>query len=103
MAAIDFRYLRFLLRLPIHTAIQFVNGGSIVLSGAVGFAIIGTFVKESTAAANSCCDHVSCGFTYGIIVAIEEGMEMIGVTIFSNALSHILLDVSPRVELRFDH
>jgi len=103
VAVIDLSYLRFLLRQPIHTAIQFVIGGSIVLCGAVGFEIIETFVKESTAAATGFCDHVFCGVTYGIIVAIEEGMEMIGVTIFANHLLHTLLDVSPRVELRFDH
>ena len=97
-------YLRFLMRLPRGTAIQFIIGGSLFLGGAFGVEIVTSFYKEAMAAVSSSCQLKGpCGYGYSIMLAIEEGMEMIGITIFANALLHIMPAVLPRSELRFDH
>lgn len=97
-------YLRFLMRLPRGTAIQFVIGASLFLGGSIGIEIGASYYKEAMAAVSSSCRlDGPCGYGYSIMLAVEEGMEMIGITIFANALLHIMPAVLPRSELRFSH
>ena len=104
VAVVGLSFLRFLLILPRKTAVQFVIGGAIFVFGAVGVEMLGSFYKEAMAAADSSsCDLAGeCGFAYRILVAVEEGMEMIGITIFANALMHTCLAACPKVCIRFE-
>ena len=87
VAIVGLLYLRFLLLLPRRIAIQFAIGGVIFVLGVVGIEILGSFFKESMAAENASCNlKGDCGFSYNLLVALEEGMEMLGITIFANAL-----------------
>lgn len=94
-------YLRFLLLLPRRIAIQFAIGGIIFVMGVVGIEILGSFFKESMAAENAACDlKGDCGFSYNLLVALEEGMEMFGITIFANALLRLCLQACPKLGVR---
>jgi hypothetical protein len=102
VALIGLLYLRFLLLLPRRTAIQFVIGGVIFVLGVIGIEILSSFFKESMAAENASCDlRGDCGFGYSLLVALEEGMEMLGITIFANALMRLCLEACPTLSLRF--
>jgi hypothetical protein len=80
VAVVALLYVRFLLLLPRKVATQFVIGGLIFVLGVVGIEILGSFFKEAIAATDSAsCDlRGDCGFGYTVLVAIEEGMEMLG-------------------------
>jgi hypothetical protein len=102
VAIIGLLYLRFLLLLPRRIAIQFAIGGIIFVLGVVGIEILGSFFKESMAAENVGCNlKGDCGFSYNLLVALEEGMEMLGITIFANALMRLCLQACPKLRLLF--
>jgi hypothetical protein len=102
VAIVGLLYLRFLLLLPRRIAIQFAIGGIIFVLGVVGIEILGSFFKESMAAENTSCNlKGDCGFSYNLLVALEEGMEMLGITIFANALLRLCLEACPKLSVRF--
>jgi hypothetical protein len=102
VAIVGLLYLRFLLLLPRRIAIQFAIGGIIFVLGVVGIEILGSFFKESMAAENASCNlKGDCGFSYSLLVALEEGMEMLGITIFANALLRLCLEACPKLSVRF--
>jgi hypothetical protein len=76
-------YLRFLAALPVRTHFLFIIAGALYVGGALGVEILGYryvfFFGEP-----------NVNFTYFMFVAIEEGLEMLGVVVFLYALlSHL--------------
>jgi hypothetical protein len=101
IAVLGLGYLRFLVRLPRRTAIQFAIGGSIFLMGAMGVeAIGGGFLNTTIARGPECELSAYCHYGYRVTVAVEEGMEMAGISIFVNALLRILLLTAPRFQFK---
>jgi len=95
VALVGLCYLRFLFLLPRRTAVQFAVGGVIYITGLIGFEIIGSLYKQRMAAARYCIVTGDCGYGYSVIAAVEEAMEMIGITIFANALMQAALSPAP--------
>ena len=74
-------FLRFLLRLPRKTAIQFVIGGAVFVTGAIGMEMLGGLLfEESTAAGIK-------PWGYWCVQTLEEALEMSGVLIFMLGLA----------------
>ncbi|MEO7933817.1 MAG: hypothetical protein ABIT76_11730 [Chthoniobacterales bacterium] len=69
-------FIRFYLRLPTETKIQFCLSGVIYVSGAVGVEILG----------NPFDNHPMAGFIKGLYSTLEETMEMVGMVMFLRAL-----------------
>jgi len=91
-------YLRFLLLLPRRTAMQFGAAGAIFLAGVFGPDLIGNISGASLADAGGWfCRGSDCDFSSSVMVALEEGMELIGVAIFANALLHLCLAACPKL------
>jgi hypothetical protein len=79
IAVVGLGYLRFLTQLPRKTAIQFAMGGSIFLMGATGVEAIGNVFVNTASAMEPECDFSGyCHYGYRVTVAVEEGMEMVG-------------------------
>ncbi|MBT8077991.1 MAG: hypothetical protein KJO31_05405 [Gammaproteobacteria bacterium] len=70
-------YFRFLLRLPRRTAVLFVIAGSLFVTGAIGFEMLGGYVFEESGSAN---------VRYVVLQTIEEVLEMAGIVLFIYAL-----------------
>ena len=48
-----------------------------------------------------CPGNLNCGFGSSVMAALEEGMELLGITIFANALLHICLAACPKLTAVF--
>lgn len=70
-------YLKYYLALPQRTKFLFFLAAAIFLAGAVGLEMIGGAIAAESG---------EFGTTYGIVVAGEEFMEMLGVTVFIYSL-----------------
>jgi hypothetical protein len=69
--------LRFLQRLPFGTRMRFLIAGGLYVSGAIGLEVVGgRYIAQ----------YGGHTLTYSIMVAIEEGLEMVGVVAFLHAL-----------------
>jgi hypothetical protein len=98
VAVLGVSYLRFLLLLPRRTAMQFAVAGAIFLAGVFGPDLIGNISGASLADAGGWfCRGSDCDFSSSVMVALEEGMELIGVAIFANALLHLCLAACPKL------
>ncbi|MGH6893599.1 MAG: hypothetical protein ACREEP_15215 [Dongiaceae bacterium] len=104
VAVVGLSYLRFIFLLPRRTALQFAIGGAIYVSGLIGVEILSSLYMEALRAVegSSCNLTRDCGFGHSVMIAVEEGMEMIGITIFANALMHTCLTACPKVCIRLD-
>jgi hypothetical protein len=91
-AAVGLSYVRFLYRLPRHTAVAFVIAGSIYIGGAIGMEMIG---------ANYSDHHGQENLPYNLLADAEELGEMTGVAIFLTALAQFIGSRSLAVELTF--
>lgn len=76
-AVLSAAYLRFLLRLPRFTAILFVSAGSVFVSGAIGFEMLGGYVIQKSGSAT---------VSYVVLQTFEEVLEMAGIILFIYAL-----------------
>lgn len=74
---IGLSYVRFLQALPIATSIQFGLAGVVYVGGAVGIEMFGGNVVSQGG-----LDTMS----YAILVAVEEGLEMFGIVLFTYAV-----------------
>jgi hypothetical protein len=99
VAVVGLTYLRFLLLLPRRTAMQFAIAGGIFVFGVFGPELIGSFHNGVVGGSGGllCRESLNCGFSSSVMVALEEGMELLGVTIFANALLHICLAACPKL------
>ncbi|GAB3094405.1 hypothetical protein [Lysobacter terrae] len=77
VAALGLYFLPFLLRLPRRSMLAFVACAAIYLGGAVGVELIEGWWRE---------DHTYRSIVYHLLVSLEEGMEMVGVIFFIQAL-----------------
>jgi hypothetical protein len=85
-------YLRFLRHLPRRTAIRFLIAGTLYVGGAVVMELpLGYWTEK----------HGSHNLGYGLIDAVEETLEMVGINLFNLWLIDHLADKS--VTLRFLH
>jgi hypothetical protein len=83
-------YLRFILRLPRETKVLFIISGLIYILGAVGFEYVSGRQDALYGIAS---------FGYQLTVILEEGLELVGITIFMySLLNHLRLQFG---EIRF--
>lgn len=81
-------YARFLLDLPPRTRFLFVVGGAVYVSGALGVEMISAYFVDSYG--DGLAGERS--FTFAILGAIEEALEMSGIVVFINGLlPHVTL------------
>jgi len=85
-------YLPFLRRLPRQTRLRFVIAGAIYVGGAVGMELpLGWWTER----------HGTHNLGYGLIDAVEEALEMLGLNLFLLALVDHLAEAG--VSVRFGH
>ncbi|PHS36982.1 MAG: hypothetical protein COB07_11690 [Sulfurovum sp.] len=77
-------YLRFLLRLPKTIGILFIVSGTIFLSGAIGFEMLGSVVHMEEGRNNN--------LHYAVLYTVEELLEMLGIALFIYALLSYISD-----------
>lgn len=70
-------YLPFLFRLPVSTRVRFVVAGALFVGGAIGVEMIGGLFASTVGEA---------GTVYGVVTAIEETLEISGLSLFAVAL-----------------
>ncbi|WP_208990099.1 hypothetical protein [Pseudovibrio brasiliensis] len=92
VGALGLIYLRFLARLPRRFALLFVISGSIYLSGAIGFEMLGAVFAGSEG-------YDALG--YKIFYILEESFELIGLTTFLSALLAYLGEVHGYAAITF--
>jgi hypothetical protein len=85
--------------LLLQRAMQFAIAGGIFVFGVFGPELIGSFHNGVVGGSGGllCRESLNCGFGSSVMVALEEGMELLGVTIFANALLHICLAACPKL------
>ena len=71
-------YFRFLLRLPVRTAVLFVVAGATYVGGAAGVEMISGWYSEV---------HGNSNLIYVVLQTIEETLEMVGIVVFIFALA----------------
>jgi len=72
-------YLRFLLHIPRRSAVLFIVAGSLFVTGAIGFEMIGGYVYQEAGG--------SLNVLYVVVQSIEEILEMTGIVVFLYALA----------------
>jgi len=78
-----FWYTRFLFSLPFQTRLLFLTAGLLYVSGAAGMEIIsGQYF--------ACIGGIQKNFTYSMLTAVEETLEMVGIALFIYALMHYI-------------
>jgi len=92
VAALGLAYLPFLWRLPVKFRGMFAAAGLMFVGGAVGMEVLDGLWLEV---------HGSDNLTYTLLIAVEEGLEMMGVIFFIHALLCFIRDHYPEVRLRF--
>jgi hypothetical protein len=73
-------YLRFFLRLPPRVRLQFGIAAVVFISGALGVEMIEAFYDEAQGGGGE------ADLTFALLVAVEEGCEMVGALLLLNAL-----------------
>jgi hypothetical protein len=92
--AIGVMYLRFLIDLPAKTRTQFLLAGSLYVGGALGVELFeGKYASV----------HGLENLTIWMIVAVEEGLEMVGIVVFIYALSSYVASQSDKVVILFSN
>ena len=91
-AALALYFLPFLLRLPRRTAVAFAVAAAIYLGGALGTELVEGWWREG---------HGHRNLTYHLLVSTEEGLEMLGVICFINALLAYLATYYGEVRVGF--
>jgi hypothetical protein len=72
-AGIGLAFIPFMRHLPLWAGILFFTSGALYIGGAVGLEMVGAPIDADT-------------LTYNPVTAVKEGMEMVGVLLFLNAL-----------------
>lgn len=85
-------FLRFLLRLPAKTRLNFLLAATLYIGGTIGVELIGGRFAEL---------HGIRNLTYSMIVTVEESLEMAGVIIFIWALLVYIADNCKEVRFQF--
>lgn len=85
-------YLRFLAHLPEGTRRRFIIAGGLFIGGALGVELAGGYVADMSGGDNL----LQAG-----LVALEEGMEMVGIVVFIHALLSYLGAQVGEVRIRF--
>lgn len=83
-------YLKFLLLLPRKIMMLFLLSGSIFVSGALGFEMVGAWQSQL---------HGSEGLLYSILYTCEEVLEMLGIAIFIYTLLEYILSRHKHLEI----
>jgi hypothetical protein len=83
VAAVGSFFIRFLLRLPRATRVQFIIAGCMYVFGALGMELVGS--KYVTA--------FGFDFGYYLLVVIEESLEMLAMIVFLKAVLNYYLDI----------
>lgn len=86
-------YLRFLIALPNKTMKLFLTAGGLYVGGAIGMEMVSGRYAEV---------HGLYNFPYGLLITIEESMEMIGLIIFVFALLSYISSQFPAFKLTVD-
>ncbi|AEQ52472.1 hypothetical protein [Pelagibacterium halotolerans] len=92
VALIGAYYLPFLLRLPRRTALLFAIAGGAYVGGALGMELVGGAIENASSKAT---------VAYSISILIEEGLEIVGLTLFFYALTDHVARVWGSVGLAF--
>ncbi|MGH7231484.1 MAG: hypothetical protein ACREJU_09025 [Nitrospiraceae bacterium] len=87
-------YLRFLAHLPVKTRYLCLLAGTLYVGGALGIELLGGKYNTLYGMEN---------FTYFLIVAGEEGMEMFGIVVFLYALSSYMASTSIGIHIIIMH
>lgn len=85
-------YLKFLLHLPRKTRELFLLAGSIYVGGALGMEMVCGYYADAVGQRN---------LIYGLMVSVEEILEMIGVIVFIYALLSYIGSYLEDIDLRF--
>jgi hypothetical protein len=85
-------YLKFLLHLPPKTRELFLLAGSIYVGGALGMEMVSGYYADAVGQRN---------LIYGLIVSVEEILEMVGVIVFIYALLSYIGFYLEDIDLRF--
>jgi hypothetical protein len=86
-------FLKFFLSLPPLTQVQFFRAAAVFMGGALGMEILGGYYAGSHGGEQS--------FQFSMFVTVEEGLEMVGVVVFINALLTYLAHHHEAVLFRF--
>jgi len=86
-------FLKFLMRLPAKTRLQFVVAATLFLGGSIGVELIGGRFDELYGNEN---------LTYSLIATCEESLEMAGVIVFIRALLVYIADTVKDVQFRVE-
>ena len=86
-------FFRFLFKLPSQTRIQFLLAGFLFLGGAIGLELLGGRYDELYGRLN---------FTYSMLTAVEEGLEMTGLIVFIRALLRYCAHTFREVRFKFE-
>lgn len=84
-------FLPFLLSLPQWTRVLFVLAGALFIGGAIGVEILALPYEAGRPAE----------FRWALLVALEESMELFGITLFIVSLRHYMQVHMPLIEIRF--
>lgn len=87
-------YRRFILDLPRRIRQLFLLSGTIFISGTIGLELIGGFWHDSYGVDN---------FTYAMIVAVEEFLEMAGILVFIYSLLLHLSSLFKTLQISFEN
>lgn len=82
-------FLRFLIKLPKKTMILFIISGTIFVTGAIGFEILGSIEFVQSGMNNEIWDKT---ILYIFYATIEEGLEMLGISLFIYTLLSYIND-----------
>jgi hypothetical protein len=88
---IGISYVRFLQHLASTHRIRFMLAGAIYCTGIIGVEMLG---------AHHAALYSSFNFTYSLLSTLEEGMEMMGLILFINALIHYTREQYPHLRIR---
>lgn len=92
VVALGLYFMRFLSRLPAYTRAQFLIAATLFLGGAIGVELAGGAWAEERGTGN---------IGYGLIVNVEEGLELIGTIVFINALLIYMAAYVRSFDIRF--
>jgi len=94
LLALGLLYLRFLLSLPRRTAVMFVISGTVFVTGAVGFEMLGGLFFQTFGSNTP---------GYVVLQTVEESMEMIGVVMFIYALVDYMARELGGMQITIEH
>ena len=94
MCLVGLSYLQFLAHLPRVTRYQFILAGFVYVGGVLGMEMVG---------GNYGSLHGPDNLTYAMLVAVEEGLEMLGIVLFLYALSSYIATHLPGIRILVAH